>query len=92
MRRTEVTAAIHAFVIPLAALSSSTRALIVFGGAAVVYVTVNLMVASYGQDKGYPFFPLFAASTFLGFPVVLLVVTIAAGPKPKSPVSGGVEK
>jgi hypothetical protein len=37
--------------------------------------------AEYGRSRGYPFFPLFIASVFLGFPLVLLAVTLAAGPR-----------
>lgn len=35
----------------------------------------------YGRDLGYPFFPLFISAVFLGFPIVLLAVTIGAGPR-----------
>ena len=53
---------------------------LILGGLALVYVASSAMVAFYGRQSGYPFFPLFVAAIFLGFPVVLLVITIAAGP------------
>lgn len=64
----------------LAVISSSavTSVLVV---AAVAWLTANLLVASYGRDKGYPFFPIFVSAWFLGFPLVLLVVTIVAARK-----------
>src|ERR1017187_2290338 len=40
--------------------------------------TSQRRVAFYGQGRGDPFFPLFVSALFLSFPVVLLVVTIAA--------------
>jgi hypothetical protein len=47
-------------------------------GGVVAYALLNVLVALYGRDKGYPFFPIYVASWFLGFPLVLLVVTVAA--------------
>jgi hypothetical protein len=78
-----MTSVINAYAVPLAALSTEDRTLVAIGGAALVYLIVNAVVAGYGQGKGYPFFPLFVASTFIGFPLVLLVVTIAAGRRPQ---------
>jgi hypothetical protein len=69
----------------MAALSIGARDAIIVGGVAVIFLLVNAAVASYGSDRGYPFFPLFVASLFMGFPLVLLVVTIAAGPRPTQP-------
>jgi hypothetical protein len=51
--------------------------------AIVAYVVLVTMVASYGNGLGYPFFPLFVCTLLLpfGVPIVLLVVTIGAGPR-----------
>ena len=78
-----MTAVLNAYAVPLAALSTENRTLIAIGCAALVYLIVAVVVAGYGQGKGYPFFPLFVASMFMGFPLVLLVVTIAAGRRPQ---------
>lgn len=57
--------------------------------AVTLWVGASLITAVYGRDKRYPFFPLFVASLFVGFPVVLLVITIAVGPKqPKVAAEG----
>jgi hypothetical protein len=79
------TAAINAYITPLAALSTNARIEIGIGAGVLIYVIINALVAGYGRTKGYPFFPLFVASLFIGFPVVLLVVTIAAGRRPQQP-------
>ncbi len=34
----------------------------------------------YGTGRGFRFWPLFIAAVFLGFPLVLLGITLAAGP------------
>lgn len=73
---------LHVYATPVAALSMNARYAIVAGGVALIYLLVNAIVAGYGSGKGYAFFPLFVASVFVGFPIVLLVVTIAAGPRP----------
>jgi cation transporter-like permease len=52
--------------------------------AVVVKTAADVLVAFYGRDKGYPFFPLFVAASFLSFPVVLLVVTIVAARKDRA--------
>ena len=49
--------------------------------AVVVKAAIDVLVAFYGRDKGYPFFPIFVSSWFLGFPLVLLIVTIVAARK-----------
>jgi hypothetical protein len=64
--------------------SDGGRTLAIIGGSVLVYLVINAIVAGYGRGKGYPFLPLFISSVFLGFPVVLLVVTIAAGRRPRS--------
>jgi hypothetical protein len=56
-------------------------------GAGIADAVAALLVAAYGHDFGYPAFPLFLASLFIGFPIVLLVVAIGSrhGPvKPKT--------
>lgn len=48
----------------------------------LVWLVLCVAVAAYGNGKGYPFFPLFISGVFLGpigWPLVLLAVTIAAG-------------
>lgn len=49
--------------------------------AVVIKTAIDVLVAFYGRDKGYPFFPTFVSSYFLGFPLVLFVVTIVAARK-----------
>jgi hypothetical protein len=63
------------------ALTTTGNAGIVAGGVVLIWLVLSAMVAAYGSDRGYPFFPLFVSAAFIGFPVVLLVVTIAAGPR-----------
>jgi len=65
----------------LATISASALLVAVIIIGIIIYLAINFMVATYGRDRGYPFFPLFVASWFLGFPLVLLVITIAAGRK-----------
>jgi hypothetical protein len=62
-----------------AAISVERSVLAVAVGGVVLYLMFNAFTAGYGRSKGYPFFPLFVSSLFMGFPLVLLVVTIAAG-------------
>jgi hypothetical protein len=50
--------------------------LIILAVAALVHLLVSLMVANYGESKGFGFGPLFLAALFLGFPTVLLAVAI----------------
>lgn len=66
----------------LIALTTAGRveSLIVVG--VVIWLVLALMVAAYGGGFGYPFFPLFVSAVFLGFPLVLLAVTIAAARRP----------
>jgi hypothetical protein len=53
-------------------------------GAVALWLALSVAVALYGNARGYPFFPLFICAAFLGpfgWVIVLLVVTIAAGPR-----------
>ncbi len=80
--------AITASATPLAELSTNGRVEVGIGAAILIYVVINAAAALYGQGKGYPFFPLFVAGLFLppfGFAIVLLVVAIAAGRRPRRP-------
>lgn len=65
------------------ALTSQQVGLIVVGSVAAELL-LSILVALYGRWRGYPFFPLLVCAFFLGpvgWVVVLLVVTIAAGPR-----------
>jgi hypothetical protein len=62
----------------LATLSSSLAALVVV--AVIVWLGGALLVAFWGQARGYPFWPLLICAAIIGWPIVLLVVVIAAGP------------
>jgi hypothetical protein len=62
--------------------SSSTSTQWLIAAVVVAWLAVVVMVAGYGQGRGYPFWPLFVATALLGPlgpPVVLLAVTLAAG-------------
>jgi peptidoglycan/LPS O-acetylase OafA/YrhL len=48
---------------------------------ALIWTVLAILVAMYATMKGYPGFPIFLAAVFLGFPLVLLAVTVAAGPR-----------
>lgn len=65
---------------PLAALSSNTRLEVAILGAFVIWTVAGGLVATYGQGRGFRFWPLFISAFFLGFPLVLLGVALAAGP------------
>jgi hypothetical protein len=76
-----MTAAITIFAASLEEeVRTNNQTATVIVGIGLLYLLINGFVAGYGHGKGYPFFPLFVASLFLGFPLVLLVITIAAGP------------
>ena len=66
-------------VLSLAAVHLSSSALLavaILGG--VVWLVVAILVASYGQMRGYGWLPLFVCCLVPGFwPVVLLTVTVA---------------
>jgi hypothetical protein len=46
-----------------------------------IYLLFSFLVALYGRSRRYPVAPLLISALFLSPPVVLLVVTIAAGPE-----------
>jgi hypothetical protein len=62
--------------------------------AIVGYVVLVTMVASYGNGLGYPFFPLFVCALLLpfGILIVLLAVTIGAGPRKSTALYEGSEE
>lgn len=64
------------------ALSTSSGIAVVILAGALIWFASALAVAGYGQSRGYPFLPLFVTGLFpgLGWPLVLLAVTLAAGP------------
>lgn len=64
-----------------AALTPGARVEILIAAGAILWLGFAAMTAGYGREQGYPFVPLFIAAVFLGFPLVLLVVAIAAGPQ-----------
>jgi hypothetical protein len=57
----------------------ATTGAAVLGGIAIVWIAVSVAAALYPWSKGYPFFPMFVAALFLGFPIVVFVVAIAVG-------------
>lgn len=61
---------------------SLTNALLAAG---IAWTVMALMTATYGRDHNYPWFPLFLAALFVGFPVVLLVVAIGSRHNPVRP-------
>lgn len=65
-----------------AALSTSSRVLILIVAGSLIWLGVAIAVAAYGRSRGYPFFPLFVCGLVpgLGWALVLLGVTLAAGP------------
>lgn len=70
-------------VVILAALTTTARIEIISGAAILVWLVLAVVVADYGRGKGYPFFPLFVSAVFLGpvgWAIVLLAVTVGAGP------------
>lgn len=44
-------------------------------------------VAMYANAKGLPWFPILIVGLFIPFPIVLLAVVIAAGPRSRTPVT-----
>ena len=65
-----------------AVLSSSGIVEVVVAGV-LIWLALAALVAVYGQSRGYPFFPLFVSGLVpgLGWALVLLAVTLAAGPR-----------
>jgi hypothetical protein len=43
----------------------------------VFWIVGAFAAAAYGKDKDYPFTPLFLSALMIGWPIVLLAVTIA---------------
>jgi hypothetical protein len=65
-----------------AAVLSSSGIVEVVAAGVLIWLALAAMVALYGQSRGYPFFPLFLSGLVpgLGWALVLLTVTLAAGP------------
>lgn len=64
--------------------AAQSREIVVIASLALglIWLVACAAVANYGNGKGYPFLPLFIAAVFLGpigWPLVLLAVTIGAG-------------
>ena len=64
------------------AASATASGVLLAGGVAFVAIWLLLSgaVANYGRRWGYPWLPVFLCALFVGWPVVLLVVTVANGP------------
>lgn len=60
------------------ALTGGDRVLFGAVVVAAAWVMLATMTANYGANRGFDFAPLFVCSLFLGFPLVLLAITIAA--------------
>lgn len=45
----------------------------------ILWLLLAAAVAEHGRSKGYAWFPLFICGVFLGWPLVLLGVTLASG-------------
>lgn len=71
--------AVPAFAIPVPAIAL----------AIVIWLLLAYAVAQYGENKGFAFAPLFIATLFLGFPLVLLGIALAAGLRPKEDAPTG---
>lgn len=63
-----------------AAVSISGAALIFIVFGVLIWAGGALAVAGYGGSRGYPFVPLFASALAVGWGLVLVAVTIIAGP------------
>lgn len=46
-----------------------------------VWIVLAVVVASYGEGRGYPFAPLLICGLVLGWALVLLAVVIGTGPR-----------
>lgn len=64
----------------LFALTTAGRVGLIVAGGLVLWLGSAAMVAEYGRGRGYGWWPLFVSALFLGFPLVLLAVTIGSGP------------
>lgn len=60
-------------------LTTAGRVGVIIAAVVAIMLIGDLLVASYGRDKGYPFVPLCISAIFLGFPRVLLAIVIGAG-------------
>jgi hypothetical protein len=66
-----------------AAIVSGSGIVEVVAAGVLIWLALPVLVALYGQSRGYPFFPLFVSGLVpgLGWALVLLAVTLAAGPQ-----------
>ena len=60
------------------ALTSGDRVLIGVVVVAAAWLMLAMMTATYGANRGFDFGPLFVCSLLIGFPLVLLAITIGA--------------
>ncbi len=63
--------------LPTAAITGSHLAA-VLAGAAIIWIVLAAVVALYGSPR-FKFAPLFISAVFIGWPLVLLAVTIGNG-------------
>lgn len=54
---------------------------------ALVWLLLAIGAAGYGYVNGFAFWPLFVAAVFIGFPIVVLGVALAAGVRSQSSAS-----
>jgi hypothetical protein len=69
------------------ALTTTARVGLIIAAGAVVLIALDGAAAAYGRGRGYPFWPLFIAGLFVGFPLVLLAVVVGEGPRRRPPMS-----
>ena len=63
----------------IATITTGDRLLILAGVAVIAWLFQALLVGNYGDARGFRFWPLFLSALFIGFPLVLLAVTIGRG-------------
>ena len=66
-------------LLQVAVISTGNRAAIIIAAGLAIWVGLAGMTASHGNAKGFGFWPLFVCTVFLGFPLVLLGITIGDG-------------
>ena len=76
------------------AITVTSRVELIALAAFVVWIVLAGAVAEYGHGRGFPWWPLFLCGLFLSWPLVLLAVTIGAGPRKRQgpPPQGRTEE
>lgn len=64
-------------------VSQTVQLLIVLGGGALLVTA--MLTGFYANHLGFPFFPIFVSALFLGFPLVLLAVTVCGAQRDHKP-------